>query len=223
MSTINVNPNGENSKANTLLIIYLVGILLLVIFNLTGCKSPEKIMDKAYKTVSTDPAPATEKRKAQLSSWVAANFPARERIIEKETIVKEIDTTQYRVFRAYIKQLNERLSVVNCPTLNADSIFNLAKETIKPETITKTKTLHTTSLDTTGNWLREKKMQELIAEIAATKGQKKVAEDNLENEKVKSSKKDKYLWYFIASLVVLVLSHILRSKLSLPFKLPALK
>lgn len=223
MITTNTTPNGGSNRSNDILIIYLVGILLLVISNLTGCKSPEKIMDKAYKTVSTDPAPATEQRKAQLVSWVAANFPARERIVEKETIVKEIDTTQYRVFRAYIKQLNERLSVVNCPTLNADSIFNLAKETIKPETITKTKTLHTTSLDTTGNWLREKKMQELIAEIAATKGQKKVAEDNLENEKIKSSKKDKWLWYFIGSLVVLVLSHILRSKLSLPFKIPTLK
>ena len=223
MSTINVNPNGENSKANTLLIIYLVGILLLVIFNLTGCKSPEKIMDKAYKTVSTDPAPATEKRKAQLVSWVAANFPQQEKVIEKEVIKIEIDTTQYQVFRAYIRQLNERLSIVNCPTLNADSIFQLAKETIKPETITKTKTIEKTTIDTSGNWLREKKMQELIAEIAATKGQKKVAEDNLENEKIKSSKKDKWLWYFIGSLVVLVLSHILRSKLSLPFKIPTLK
>lgn len=173
MITTNTTPNGGSNRANDILIIYLVVILLLVISNLTGCKSPEKIMDKAYKTVSTDPAPATEQRKAQLASWVAANFPARERIVEKETIVKEIDTTQYRVFRAYIKQLNERLSVVNCPTLNADSIFNLAKETIKPETITKTKTLHTTSLDTTGNWLREKKMQELISEIAATKVKKK--------------------------------------------------
>jgi len=223
MSTINVNPNGENSKANTLLIIYLVGILLLVIFNLTGCKSPEKIMDKAYKTVSTDPAPATEKRKAQLVSWVAANFPQQEKIVEKEVIKKEIDTTQYQVFRAYIRQLNERLSIVNCPTLNADSIFQLAKETIKPETITKTKTIEKTTIDTSGNWLKEKKLQELSTELAATKGQKKVAEDNLENEKVKSNKKDKYLWYFIASLVVLVLSHILRSKLTLPFKLPALK
>lgn len=214
-------PKGDN-ETNRLLALFVLIIVLFCLF-FSGCKSPEKLMDKAYKTVSTDPAPATEKRKAQLSSWVAANFPARERIIEKETIVKEIDTTQYRVFRAYIKQLNERLSVVNCPILNADSIFNLAKETIKPETITKTKTLHTTSLDTTGNWLREKKMQELISELAATKGQKKVAEDNLENEKIKSSKKDKWLWYFIGSLVVLVLSHILRSKLSLPFKLPALK
>lgn len=180
-------------------------------------------MDKAYKTVSTDPAPATEKRKAQLVSWVAANFPQQEKIIEKEVIKKEIDTTQYRFFRAYIKKLNEQLSIKNCPTLNVDSIFNLAKETIKPETITKTKTIEKTTIDTSGNWLRDKKMQELISEIAATKGQKKVAEDNLENEKVKSNKKDKWLWYFIASLVVLVLSHILRSKLTLPFKLPALK
>lgn len=222
MSTINVNPNG-NSKADNLLIIYLVGLLLLVIFNLTGCKSPEKIMDKAYKTVSTDPAPATEKRKSQLASWVAANFPVRERIVEKEVTKVITDTSQYQKFRSYIQQLNLQLSLLNCPELNVDSVFKIAKESIKPDTIKTEKIKEITSLDTTGNWLREKKMQELIAEIAATKGQKKVAEDNLENEKVKSNKKDKYLWYFIASLVVLVLSHILRSKLSLPFKLPALK
>jgi len=220
MSTINANPNGK--VVNTILVLFLSAVLFLI-FSITSCKSPEKIMDKAYKTVSTDPAPATEQRKAQLVSWVAANFPNRERIVEKEIIIKEIDTTQYQVFRAYIRQLNERLSIVNCPTLNADSIFQLAKETIKPEKITKETIREITTIDTSGNWLREKKMQELIAEIAATKGQKKVAEDNLENEKVKSQKKDKWLWYFIASLVVLVLSHILRSKLTLPFKLPALK
>lgn len=220
MTTINNDPKG--TITNTILFLFLVA-LLAIIFSITSCKSPEKIMDKAYKTVSTDPAPATEKRKAQLVSWVAANFPQKEKVIEKEVIKIEIDTTQYQVFRAYIRQLNERLSIVNCPTLNADSIFQLAKETIKPEKIIKEKIREITTIDTSGSWLREKKMQELIAEIAATKGQKKVAEDNLENEKVKSGKKDKYLWYFIASLVVLILSHILRSKLSLPFKLPALK
>lgn len=214
--------NSQRTSFNTILALFFVAVILLIL-SISSCKSPEKIMDKAYKTVSTDPAPATEKRKAQLVSWVAANFPQQEKIIEKEVIKKEIDTTQYRFFRAYIKKLNEQLSIKNCPTLNVDSIFNLAKETIKPETITKTKTIEKTTIDTSGNWLRDKKMQELISEIAATKGQKKVAEDNLENEKVKSNKKDKWLWYFIASLVVLVLSHILRSKLTLPFKLPALK
>lgn len=214
--------NSQRTSFNTILALFFAAVILLIL-SISSCKSPEKIMDKAYKTVSTDPAPATEKRKAQLVSWVAANFPQQEKIIEKEVIKKEIDTTQYRFFRAYIKKLNEQLSIKNCPTLNADSIFNLAKETIKPEIITKTKTIEKTTIDTSGNWLRDKKMQELISELAATKGQKKVAEDNLENEKVKSNKKDKWLWYFIASLIVLVLSHILRSKLTLPFKLPALK
>lgn len=211
----------NNNETNQILIWFVLIVLLFIL--LCGCKSPEKIMDKAYKTVSTDPAPATEKRKAQLVSWVAANFPVKERIIEKETVVKEYDTTQYQVFRTYIRQLNEQLSIKNCPILNADSIFNLAKETIKPEIITKTKTIEKTTIDTIGNWLREKKMQELISEIALTKGKKQLAEENLENEKIKSNKKDKWLWYFIASLVVLVLSHILRSKLTLPFKLTALK
>lgn len=214
MKTKNIEPNG--TSVNTILALFFTAVILLIL-SISSCKSPEKIMDKAYVTVSTDPAPATEKRKAQLVSWVAANFPQKEKVIEKEVIKIEIDTTQYQVFRAYIRQLNERLSIVNCPTLNADSIFQLAKETIKPETITKTKTIEKTTIDTSGNWLREKKMQELIAEIAATKGQKKVAEDNLENEKVKSGKKDKYLWYFIASLVVLVLSHYFRGKFKIPF------
>ena len=216
------NINSQRTSVNTILALFFTAVILLIL-SISSCKSPEKIMDKAYVTVSTDPAPATEKRKAQLVSWVAANFPQKEKVIEKEVIKIEIDTTQYQVFRAYIRQLNERLSIVNCPTLNADSIFQLAKETIKPETITKTKTIEKTTIDTSGNWLREKKMQELIAELAATKGQKKVAEDNLENEKVKSGKKDKYLYYFIGMIVIFILSHILRSKLTLPFKLPALK
>lgn len=214
--------NSQRASVNTILALFFTAVILLIL-SISSCKSPEKIMDKAYKTVATDPAPATEKRKAQLVSWVAANFPTQEKIIEKEVIKIEIDTTQYQVFRAYIRQLNERLSIVNCPTLNADSIFNLAKETIKPETITKTKTIEKTTIDTSGNWLREKKMQELIAEIAARNGKIQSLENDLQDTKVKSNKKDKWLWYFIASLVVLVLSHILRSKLTLPFKLPALK
>lgn len=210
------NINSQRASVNTILALFFTAVILLIL-SISSCKSPEKIMDKAYKTVSTDPAPATEKRKAQLASWVAANFPIEEKVVEKVTIEKVIDTTQYRFFRNYIAKLNQQLSIKNCPTINADSIFNLAKETIKPETITKTKTIEKTTIDTSGNWLREKKMQELIAELAATKGQKKVAEDNLENEKVKSGKKDKYLWYFIASLVVLVLSHYFRGKFKIPF------
>ena len=220
MIKTNETPNGK--YVDTLLFIYLV-IILIAIFSATSCKSPEKIMDKAYKTVSTDPAPATEKRKAQLASWVAANFPVRESFVEKEVIVKEIDTTRYAFFRDYIRQLNYQLSLSNCPEINTDSLLQVAKESIIPEVIIKTKTKEIKLLDTTGNWLREKKMQELIAEIAATNGKKQIAEQKLEEEKIKSDKKDKWLWYFIASLVILVLSHILRSKLTLPIKLPALK
>ena len=220
MTTTNATPNGKD--VNTLLVIYLI-LILITIFSITSCKSPEKIMDKAYKTVSTDPAPASEKRKAQLAPWVAANFPVRESVVEKEVIVKEIDTTRYAFFRDYIRQLNYQLSLANCPEINTDSLLQVAKESITPEVIIKTKTKEILSLDTTGNWLREKKMQELIAEIAATNGKKQIAEQKLEEEKIKSDKKDKWLWYFIASLVILVLSHILRSKLTLPIKLPALK
>lgn len=180
-------------------------------------------MDKAYKTVSTDPAPATEKRKAQLASWVAANFPAQEKVIEKEVIKIEIDTTQYEVFRAYIRILNKKLKDKDCPELNADSIFNLAKETIKPEVITKTKTVEKTIKDTTGNWLNKQKEIELIGIIGKLNSEKQGLNSKLEQSEIKSAKKDKWLWYFIASLVVLVLSHILRSKLSFPIKIPALK
>ena len=214
--------NSQRTSFNTILALFFVAVILLIL-SISSCKSPEKIMDKAYKTVSTDPAPATEKRKAQLASWVAANFPTQEKIIEKEVIKKEIDTTQYQVFRAYIRQLNERLSIVNCPTLNADSIFNLAKETIKPEIILKEKTREITIKDTSGNWLREQKKIELQGIIAKMDAINKTLAEKLESEISKSKSKDKWLWYFIASLVVLVLSHILRSKLTLPFKLPALK
>lgn len=217
-----INKNSNETVANVVLAIVLC-ILLFLIFSITSCKSPEKIMDKAYKTVSTDPAPATEKRKAQLASWVAANFPAQEKVIEKEVIKIEIDTTQYEAFRAYIRILNKKLKDKDCPTLNADSIFNLAKETIKPEVITKTKTVEKTIKDTTGNWLNKQKEIELIGIIGKLNAEKQGLNSKLEQSEIKSAKKDKWLWYFIASLVVLVLSHILRSKLSLPFKLPALK
>ena len=93
--TINKNPNGI--VANTILALFLLALLTLI-FSITSCKSPEKIMDKAYKTVSTDPAPATEKRKAQLASWVAANFPAQEKVIEKEVIKIEIDTNETIIY-----------------------------------------------------------------------------------------------------------------------------
>jgi len=210
------NINSQRTSVNTILALFFTAVILLIL-SISSCKSPEKIMDKAYVTVSTDPAPATEKRKAQLVSWVAANFPQKEKVIEKEVIKIEIDTTQYQVFRAYIRQLNERLSIVNCPTLNADSIFQLAKETIKPETITKTKTIEKTTIDTTGNWLREQKQLELIAAIGKLNAEKQILQAKLENSETKSAKKDKFLWYFIASLVVLVLSHYFRGKFKIPF------
>lgn len=208
------NINSQRASVNTILALFFTAVILLIL-SISSCKSPEKIMDKAYVTVSTDPAPATEKRKAQLVSWVAANFPQKEKVIEKEVIKIEIDTTQYQVFRAYIRQLNERLSIVNCPTLNADSIFQLAKETIKPETITKTKTIEKTTIDTTGNWLREQKQLELIAAIGKLNAEKQALQFKLEHSETKSKSKDKYLWWFIISVVVLVLSHYIRTKLKL--------
>lgn len=220
MTTTNETPNGK--YVDTLLFIYLV-LILIAIFSATSCKSPEKIMDKAYKTVSTDPAPATEKRKAQLASWVAANFPVRERVVEKEVVVKEIDTTQYVKFRSYIAFLNNQLSLVGCPEINSDSLLQVAKESIKPEVIIKTKTKEIISLDTTGNWLKKQKEIELLGIIGRLNAEKQGLSSKLEQSEIKSANKDKYLWYFIASLVVLVLSHILRSKLTLPIKLPALK
>lgn len=217
MSTINVNPNGENSKANTLLIIYLVGILLLVIFNLTGCKSPEKIMDKAYKTVSTDPAPATEKRKAQLAGWVAANFPIQEKVVERVLIEKVVDTSEYDFFRKYIALLNEQLSINNCPTIDTDSIIELAKKTFKPDTVKIKTHSETTVKDTTGNWLRHQKEIELFGIIGKLNNEKEKLKSELQYTQDKSAKKDKWLWYFIASLVVLFLSHYLRTKIKIPF------
>lgn len=220
MATTNETPNGK--YVDTLLFIYLV-LILIAIFSATSCKSPEKIMDKAYKTVSTDPAPATEKRKAQLASWVAANFPVRELVVEKEVVVKEIDTTQYVKFRSYIAFLNNQLSLVGCPEINSDSLFKVAKESIKPEVIIKTKTKEIISLDTTGNWLKKQKEIELLGIIGRLNAEKQGLSSKLEQSEIKSANKDKWLWYFIASLVVLILSHILRSKLSLPIKLPVLK
>jgi hypothetical protein len=214
MTTINTPQKGN--ETNVILALFLATIILLIL-GLSACKSPEKIMDKAYKTVSTDPAPATEKRKAQLSSWVAANFPIQEKVIEKEVIVKQIDTTQYQFFRAYIVQLNQRLSENNCPTLNADSIFNLAKETIKPEIIEKQTVREITTKDTTGNWLREQKQLELIATIGKINAEKQALQSKLEHSETKSKSKDKYLWWFIISVVVFVLSHYLRSKFKIPF------
>jgi len=216
MSTT-ASPN-ERNPLNVILAIFLAIIAFMIIFS--SCKSPEKIMDKAYKTVSTDPAPATEKRKAQLVSWVSANFPTQEKVIEKKTIIKVVDTSQYQFFRTYIVQLNQRLSEKNCPTLNADSIFNLAKKTIKPEIIEKQTIKETTIKDTSGNWLREQKQLELIATIGKINAEKQALQSKLEHSETKSKSKDKYLWWFIISVVVFVLSHYLRSKITLPFKLP---
>jgi len=212
MTTINAPQKGNET---TVILALFLTIIILFILCLSACKSPEKIMDKAYVTVSTDPAPATEKRKAQLSGWVAANFPIQEKVIEKEVIVKQIDTSQYQFFRAYIVQLNQRLSENNCPTLNADSIFNLAKETIKPEIIEKQTIKEITTKDTTGNWLREQKQLELIATIGKINAEKQNLQSKLEHSETKSKSKDKYLWWFIISVVVLILSHYLRTKLKL--------
>jgi hypothetical protein len=174
-------------------------------------------MDKAYKTVSTDPAPATEKRKAQLAGWVAANFPIREKEVEKIVIERVIDTSEYDFFRKYIAALNEQLSISNCPTINADSIIEAAKKSIKPETITKTITKEKQVKDTTGNWLREQKILQLQGIIGKMDGINQTLVEKLESETTKSKAKDKYLWWFIISVVVFVLSHYLRSKFKIPF------
>lgn len=214
-------PKGGN-ETNQLLAVFVL-IIVAVILIVSGCKSPEKIMDKAYKTVSTDPAPATEKRKAQLAGWVAANFPIREKEIEKIVVERVVDTSEYDFFRKYIALLNEQLSISNCPTIDADSIMEVAKKTFKADTVKTTKIKEIIKLDTTGNWLKEQKQIELISIIGSLNGDKEVLQNKIKEKTEESNKKDKWLWYFIASLVVLVLSHILRSKLTLPIKLTALK
>lgn len=208
-------PKGGN-ETNQLLVVFLLIIVAAILF-FSGCKSPEKIMDKAYKTVSTDPAPATEKRKAQLAGWVAANFPIREKEVEKIVIERVVDTSEYDFFRKYIALLNEQLSISNCPTINADSIIEAAKKSIKPETITKTITKEKKVLDTTGNWVREQKQIELISIIGSLNGDKEVLQNKIKEKTEESNKKDKWLWYFIASLALLVISHVLRSKVKIPF------
>jgi hypothetical protein len=209
-------PKGGN-ETNQLLAVFVL-IIVAVILIVSGCKSPEKIMDKAYKTVSTDPAPATEKRKAQLAGWVAANFPIREKEIEKIVVERVVDTSEYDFFRKYIALLNEQLSISNCPTIDADSIMEVAKKTFKADTVKTTKIKEIIKLDTTGNWLKEQKQIELISIIGSLNGDKEVLQNKIKEKTEESNKKDKWLWYFIASLVVLVLSHILRSKLN--FKIP---
>ncbi len=220
MSTTNL-PN-DSKETNVILGIFLAAILFFILC-VSACKSPEKIMDKAYKTVSTDPAPATEKRKAQLASWVAANFPIQEKIVEKEKIIRITDTSRYAFFRNYIRTLNASLSQNNCPEINVDSIFNLAKETIKPDTIRTEKIKEITTKDTTGNWLKEQKQIEIFGIIGKLNAEKQALQYKLEQSETKSKAKDKYFWYFIISVVVLILSHYLRSKIKIPFKIPSLK
>jgi len=217
MTTINAPQKGNET---TVILALFLTIIILFILCLSACKSPEKIMDKAYVTVSTDPAPATEKRKAQLSGWVAANFPIQEKVVEKVVVEKVIDTTQYVFFRTYIAQLNQRLSENDCPTINADSLIEEAKKSIKPEKTTIYNTKEIKVKDTTGNLLREQKQLELIATIGKINAEKQNLQSKLEHSETKSKAKDKYLWWFIISVVVFVLSHYLRSKITLPFKLP---
>lgn len=214
MTTTNF-PN-NNKDTNVILGIFIAAILFLILC-VTACKSPEKIMDKAYKTVSTDPAPATEKRKAQLAGWVAANFPIQEKVVERVLIEKVVDTSEYDFFRKYIALLNEQLSINNCPTIDTDSIIDLAKKTLKPDTVKIKTHSEKTVKDTTGNWLREQKLIQLQGTINKMDGINQTLIETLKSETSKSKSKDKYLWYFIASLVVLFLSHYIRTKIKIPF------
>ena len=214
MATINSPQKGN--ETNVILVLFLTIIMLLTLC-LTSCKSPEKVMDKAYKTVSTDLAPATEKRKAQLAGWVAANFPIQEKIIEKVLVEKVIDTSEYDFFRKYIASLNKQLSINNCPTIDTDSIIELAKKTFKPDTVKIKTQLEKTVKDTTGNWLRHQKEIELIGVIGKLNNEKEKLKSELQYTENKSAKKDKWLWYFIISVVVLISSHYFRTKIKIPF------
>jgi hypothetical protein len=214
MATINSPQKGN--ETNVILVLFLTIIMLLTLC-LTSCKSPEKVMDKAYKTVSTDLAPATEKRKAQLAGWVAANFPIQEKIIEKVLVEKVIDTSEYDFFRKYIASLNKQLSINNCPTIDTDSVIELAKKTFKPDTVKIKTQLEKTVKDTTGNWLRHQKEIELIGVIGKLNNEKEKLKSELQYTENKSAKKDKWLWYFIISVVVLISSHYFRTKIKIPF------
>jgi len=214
MTTTNF-PN-NNKDTNLILVIFIAAILFFILC-VSACKSPEKIMDKAYKTVSTDPAPATEKRKSQLAGWVAANFPIQEKIIEKVLVEKVIDTSEYDFFRKYIASLNKQLSINNCPTIDTDSVIELAKKTFKPDTVKIKTQLEKTVKDTTGNWLRHQKEIELIGVIGKLNNEKEKLKSELQYTENKSAKKDKWLWYFIISVVVLISSHYFRTKIKIPF------
>lgn len=213
---MNTKPN--NSSDYLLLII---GVILTVLLLGSSCKPSAETHIKHYKKVAADISPVSETKKGILLGWVQANFPPQEIITEKEVIKKILDTSRYQFFRDYIAQLNEQLSIKNCPIINTDSLIEEAKKSIKGDSIIVYKTKEIKTKDTAGNWARDKKHLELQLEIAKAISQANDANDKLKeaitDKETAEHQSTKRLWWLIGSIVLLILSHYFRSKVKIPF------
>lgn len=200
---------------------WLLILTVVIAIGFNSCKPSLETKIKHYQKVAQDIQPISETKKALLAGVVAANFPNKEKIVEKEVTKVIVDTSQYSKFREYIKQLNLQLSVANCPQLNVDSIFKVARETIKPDIIKTEKVRETTIVDTVGNFLLNRKLSEyqsLIAqkeaEIAHKEQQRKDAVVDKENAE---HSRNKLIWWLAGVSLFLIVSHYVRSNFKIPF------
>ena len=200
-------------------------LVLALLFSCNPVKRLEKKKDKAYTLVAAD-IPTKEKQKGMLAGWVLANFPPQRKVEIKDSIYIPKPYIDTPAANAYINNLLANLPVKECYTkMQLDSAVKVVVASIKLDAIKcppcKQTTTTTTDIDTAGNWLRNKKQDELLNACNDSfrhyKNEYTMASNNLDEcnkDLLQSENKKAKQWVWIISLIILLIcSHILRNKL----------
>lgn len=207
------------------IIVVVIGVLLICSI-LAGCSSL-----KPYKKVAND-TQRNEAKRNLLAPVCATEFPVKKStdsvvVIEYQTIV---DTTKESYLKATIKQLLKQLQQrPECPQINEDSLFDAVKSSIKPDVVTKTVTtkIKETVLDSAAMKVAQIKYDELA--IAFQKSEANFYKANTRVKQLEDGTKSniqlgkwflKHNWWWLLILIGLFIGYqLLKSKISLPFKL----
>lgn len=200
-------------------------LLLLFVITLASCGSL-----RHYKKVAKD-APRNEAKRNLLAPICALEFPVKNKVDSIVVTEYKADTANELKLKLIIKQLAKQLEQrPECPQIDADSLYDAVKNSIKPDTLKITTKVKERIFDSAAfkvlQLQTDKYMQ--VAQSRFETSENELAQVKKERDQLKAGTKNniqlikwflKNNWYWLLIIAGLFLGYKwLDSKFTLPFK-----
>jgi len=215
-------------------ICYIIsGIIILILaFTLASCSSL-----RHYKKVAKD-APRTEAKRNILAPICAFEFPVKNKVDSIVVTEYKADTANELKLKQIIRQLSKQLEQrPECPQIDADSLYDAVKNSIKPGTLKITTKIKETKFDSaafkvlqmqTDKHLQDAQLKYDELGIAFQKSEANFYKANARVKQLEAGTKNniqlgkwffKNNWYWLLIIAGLFFGYKwLNSKFTLPFK-----